>query len=260
MLHLGLKVKGRKIIAKLPFVRKDYFCICCQNAITHFDAYGGTSEVYEKHHIIGGGRRNCKCPICESIDRWRWTLYVLHEYTKIFSERSNVLHFAPEAGVKNAISLNPNCWYMTGDLLKENGDIVMDITDIPFKDNLFDYIIVNHVMSYVKNEKKAMDELKRCLKPSGTLIMSFPICTDRDTYENLDIRAQEESMKLFGVTGNCRMYGKDYRERIEGYGFTVEIYSPQDILKDDDLRRWGLMRDDILMLCRIQNKETGKEK
>lgn len=252
MLHLGLKVKMRKIIAKIPFIPKKYYCICCGNAVTHFEAYGGTSDLYKKYHIIGGGRRNSKCPICGSIDRWRWTLYILQAYTKIFSEKCAVLHFAPEPEVRKAIAANQNCWYITGDILKENADIIMDITDIPFKEKWFDYIIVNHVMSYIRDERKAMDELRRCLKTTGTLIMSYPICMDVDTYEDFDASTQEEYMKLFGVSGNCRMYGKDYKERMEGYGFNVKIFSPQDIFTDDQIREWALIPDDVLLFCTLK--------
>ncbi len=249
MLHLGLKVKARKIIAKIPFIKKKYYCICCKNAVTHFELYGGKSDIYKKYHIIGGGRRYCKCPICGSIDRWRWTLYVLENYTRIFSEKCAVLHFAPEPEIKKAISANHECWYITGDLLKENADIEMDITDIPFINNQFDYIIVNHVMSYIKDEKKAMSELWRCLKPSGTLIMSFPICMDVDTYENFNANTQAEYMELFGVSGNCRMYGKDYKERIKRYGFAVKTYSPQNVITENQIREWALIPDDVLMFC-----------
>lgn len=249
MLHLGLKVKARKVIAKVPFIKKNYYCICCNHAVTHFDPYGGTSDIYKKYHIIGGGRRNSKCPICGSVDRWRFTLYVLKEYTKIFTDKCAVLHFAPEAEVRKAILKNQDCWYISGDLLKENADFVMDITDIPFKNDQFDYIIVNHVMSYIKDEKKAMEEIKRCLKPDGILIMSFPICTDVDTYENFDANTQAECMDLFGVSGNCRMYGKDYRERIENYGFKIRTYSPQNLLSTVQIREWALIPDDIIMFC-----------
>ena len=252
MIHLGLKVKARKLISKVPMIKKAYYCNCCNYNITEFFPYGGSSEIYKKHNIIGGGKRKACCPICGSIDRWRWFQYVLENHTDILTGEYSVLHFAPEREIKKRMMQNEKCWYLSGDLLKENADIVMDITDIPLKDDLFDYVIVNHVMSYVRDEKKAFDEIKRVLKKTGTLIVSFPICTDTDTFERFDITTDEESLKVFGVKGNCRMYGRDYKERLEGYGFEVREFKPTMELSASEIERLALIPEDSLLFCTIK--------
>jgi ubiquinone/menaquinone biosynthesis C-methylase UbiE len=47
-----------------------------------------------------------------------------------------------------------------------------DIESMPFKDSRFDMIICLGVITYLKSEEKALNELARVLKPEGTLILS----------------------------------------------------------------------------------------
>jgi ubiquinone/menaquinone biosynthesis C-methylase UbiE len=44
---------------------------------------------------------------------------------------------------------------------------VLDIQDIPFPDNSFDVIIASHMLYHVPDLDKAMEEVKRVLKPGG---------------------------------------------------------------------------------------------
>jgi SAM-dependent methyltransferase len=201
-----------------------YYCNCCDSNIFKFRKWGSDAEIYNKHHIIGGERK-CLCPKCGSIDCHSWMMYVLQ---------------------------NSKCWYVSGDIRKGVADISMDICDIPLKDNLFDYIIINHVMSYIVDEKKAFDEMKRCLKDNGIIIMSFPVCTDMDTWENKDALRDGTSYEIFGTSDNVRMYGKDYRRHIENFGLSVKTYSPKDILGDGEIEKYNLIADDITILATVQ--------
>jgi SAM-dependent methyltransferase len=54
-------------------------------------------------------------------------------------------------------------------LFPKNGIIKVDVTDIAFKDNILDFIIINHVMEHIYDELWALKELYRVLKPSGTV-------------------------------------------------------------------------------------------
>lgn len=49
-----------------------------------------------------------------------------------------------------------------------------DITQLPFGDHSFDKIICSEVMEHIHDESKALAELKRILKPGGTLALSVP--------------------------------------------------------------------------------------
>lgn len=226
-----------------------YYCNCCNHRVRRFLPYGAQSEVFTQRHIIGGGIRQTRCPICSSIDRWRWFWHVVSEHTGIFKDECTVLHFAPEAEISRYFRKCNHITYFTADKVKNRADCAIDITDIPFQSERFDYIIANHVLSYIKDEERAICEMKRCLKPYGKILLSFPICTDVDTYEDFEAPEKGIDMELFGTKDNVRMYGKDYKERFERYGLKICKYSPEDELTDKDIERLRLIRDDIILVC-----------
>ena len=65
--------------------------------------------------------------------------------------------------------------YITADIEAGRADRVEDITHISFPDKYFDYIIYNHVLEHIKDEKAAFMELKRCIKTDGKVVFSVPI-------------------------------------------------------------------------------------
>jgi len=50
----------------------------------------------------------------------------------------------------------------------------MDITNLPFYDNSFDIVICSEVLEHIPDDKKAMPELVRILKPGKILAVSVP--------------------------------------------------------------------------------------
>ena len=55
--------------------------------------------------------------------------------------------------------------YISGDINPLVADRKIDITDINFEDNFFDVIICNHVLEHIEDDRKAMRELLRVLRP-----------------------------------------------------------------------------------------------
>lgn len=49
-----------------------------------------------------------------------------------------------------------------------------DIEAIPFADNLFDVVTCVGVLSYLKSEHRALEEMKRVLRPDGILVITLP--------------------------------------------------------------------------------------
>ncbi len=228
-----------------------YRCNCCNSNIMRFLPNGEQREVFIQHHIIGGGYRECVvCPVCGALDRERWLKYVLQNFTSLFSAcKCTVLHIAPEPVVYRLLRGNDLCDYYTGDIfISGRAQHKIDLTDIQFKDEFFDYIIVNHVFEHIVNIEKAFCEIKRVLKSSGKLITSFPICTDMKTIEDYSL-TEDERLVRFGQRDHVRLFGNDYREYIESYGFRTEILSPQNILSSNLIQTYGLIADDIILIC-----------
>ena len=47
-----------------------------------------------------------------------------------------------------------------------------------------------------------------------------------------------------------RIYGKDYKERLESIGFKVELYDIKKDLCIKDIKKYGFNESEILYVCR----------
>lgn len=225
-------------------------CIICGNNVEEFLPGGLENDFFTRHHIIGGGyRTGCTCPHCGAVDRERWQYYVYQNKLDLFRAPGKVLHFAPEGSISNIIQQNEQIDYYTGDLLPMRAMYIVDITNMQYEDNTFDYIISNHVMEHIVDEEKAVSEIKRVLKPDGKWIFSFPICTDMKTYEDKAIISPEQRLKEYGQGDHVRLYGYDFAERFERYDLTLHIYSPEKELDDDQIDKFGFIKDDVIIIA-----------
>ncbi|MCW8995361.1 MAG: class I SAM-dependent methyltransferase, partial [Psychromonas sp.] len=74
-----------------------------------------------------------------------------------------------------------------------------DLTKLDFNNNSFDAILCYHVLEHIEDDKKAISELYRILKPGGWAILQSPIDTDREkTFEDFTITSSQERKKIFG--------------------------------------------------------------
>ncbi len=231
-------------------------CIICGKQIPSFIPSGEKEGLFGQHHVIGGGyRRQCVCPICESGDRERWLFYILSNYIGLRTIKGSILHFAPEGSVKQELSGLPAVDYYSADIVPHRAMHVVDITNIQFRDGFFDYVICNHVMEHILDEEKAVSEIKRVLKDDGIWIFSFPICTDYDvTYEDKSIKEPNDRLREYGQEDHVRLYGNDYKERFESYGFDLVIYRPMDKLSDEMIEKYGFIRDDVIIFAKKRGK------
>lgn len=49
-----------------------------------------------------------------------------------------------------------------------------DIKKLPFENNEFDVIVCSEVLEHVSGYEKVLEEFKRCVKPDGYIVLSFP--------------------------------------------------------------------------------------
>lgn len=227
------------------------YCILCGNKVDFLPyEFWFSGGIYQKYRIIGCGKReNAVCPICREVDRTRWCMYVIQKYTGILHEKCSVLHFAPEEKMTSLIKTNKECNYISADL-KTEAMMQIDMTDIPFSDKKFDYVIANHVLEHILDEKQAIKELKRITKDDGLIILSVPICMEQNTIEDENINSEEDRLINYGLEDHVRLYGKDYLNRFEAYGLSINVKIPYKELNDMTIKKFGFIRDDIIMLCK----------
>ncbi|KCZ87582.1 methyltransferase [Hyphomonas johnsonii MHS-2] len=144
-----------------------------------------------------------------------------------------MLHVAPEPVFTSLLSNNPEIDYLSGDLFMESAMIRLDLTDIQFKDNVFDIIICSHILEHIPDDRKAMQEMQRVLKPGGAALIMVPT-SGAKTYEDFSITAPEERLVHFGQEDHVRKYGFDIVGRLEACGLTVRTW-PQEGELDPDI-------------------------
>src|SRR5690606_7865707 len=95
--------------------------------------------------------------------------------------------------------------YVSADINPAFADVVVDIQAIPFEENSFDLIICSHVLGHIPDEKKAIDEMYRVLKPGGSALILTVLDFNRKTYENSEIKTPEERLHHFGEPDLLRL-------------------------------------------------------
>lgn len=232
-------------------------CLVCGNQINVFQEYlepGIKADFFTKNKIVGGGyRKDAICPCCGCLDRTRWVYWVITQQTDMLQRECVVIHFAPEPKLRQILEDNSKCDYYPGDIRKTKGIHKLDVTNIVYGAEMADFIIINHVMEHIKDEEGAVNEMKRVLRKDGKIIMSFPICSTQNTYEDDNIVSEEDRNRFYGQKDHVRLYGTDYKERFERYGLEVQTFSPKDYLTDVEIQKYGLIKDDIVLICSKAN-------
>ena len=192
---------------------------------------GKSNPVNRGLQIVGAGRRpNRKCPRCRSSDRERLMLLYLQHCTDLLdahpAERRKLLHVAPERNLGWVLEREAHLDYLSVDLDVSRAMVEVDITKIPYPDDCFDAILCNHVLEHVPNDRRAMSEIRRVLRPEGLAILQVPVSLSLDAiYEDSAILAPESRERAFGQRDHVRIYSPGgYRNRLEQVGFCFEEF------------------------------------
>ena len=115
-------------------------------------------------------------------------------------------------------------------------------------DGLFDIVLCNHVLEHVTDDRKAMREILRVLKPGGYGIMQVPMeLTLEKTYEDPSIVDPHEREVHFRQKDHYRLYGRDYTQRLKECGFRIGEPNYPDELDQQTIQRYRLPENEILM-------------
>lgn len=184
------------------------------------------------------------CPKCGSLERHR--LLNLANRDQHFFANKDVLHFAPEVAIRKLVlDENPKS-YVTADLFAPNVDRKENIEALTIKDCSFDVVICLHVLEHV-DDRAAVAELHRVVRPGGLLIAMFPIVEGwDDTYEDSSKSTASERLLYFGQHDHARYFGRDARVRLAAPGFVVEEFTATE----PNVSRYGLTRGEKVFICR----------
>lgn len=198
----------------------------------------------------GVQRPNALAPSTFSLERHRLLWLYLKNETKFFTEQKKVLHIAPEQCFLKRFRKQKNLNYTTADLYSPIADVKADICDLPFEENTFDIVFSNHVLEHIEDDKKAMNELYRVLKPGGMGVFQIPQDLNLEkTYEDFTITSPEERSKHFGQYDHVRVYGRDYFNRLRAVGFTVNEVDYSNTISKELVKKYCLVKGEILPIC-----------
>ena len=188
------------------------FCSVCRLAIDDF---------------LPGGvkiRNQVKCPQCGSRERYRLLALYLEKETDFFTKKNQVLEIGPDKGFADLCKSSKNITYRSIDLLRHDvAESKMDVTDLDFNDNEFDYIICYHVLEHVEDDETAVEQIYRVLKVGGMALISVPVDVNRmTTYEDEQVDTELERINVFGQRDHVRIYGNDFIIRLKQAGFKVD--------------------------------------
>lgn len=220
---------------RLKHSQGKHFCPCCQSRVIKFNNW---------EHVQGE-----TCVFCGSARRHRLLHLFLSQYAPhIFEGRKRLLHIAPEIYMKRLFQRNPYLEYVSADMSMKHVMLKMDVTDIPFPDNTFDYIVCNHVLEHVMEDRKAMKELCRVLDSHGFAVLQVPVY-EHATFEDPSVVDPQERKRLFGLEDHVRKYGPDYKDRLEESGFIVHTFTADELYTYDQIDYHGLWRDESIYIC-----------
>lgn len=185
-------------------------------------------------------RLDAKCPGCGSLERHRlfWA-YVEKVSGLMINPPCRALHIAPEPILEQRLRPLIGKGYITADLMEARVDVKMDITDIQFPEQHFDFIYCSHVLEHVPDDRKAMREFRRVLAAGGVAVLLVPIIAEQ-TVEDPSIQDPQERLRLFGQEDHVRKYGPDYLTRLQSAGFDVDVLSASDFLDPDQIKMMGI--------------------
>jgi len=192
-------------------------------------------------------RENVLSPSTLSLERHRLLWLFLTEKTNFFTSSLHMLHFAPEQAFYKRFKKLKNLNYVTTDLNSPLADVKADICNLPFDDNTFDVILCNHVLEHIPDDRKAMEELYRVLKPGGWGIFQIPQDLNREhTFEDNSIVDKLERAKIFGQYDHVRIYGRDYFNKLRSIGFMVDEVDYTKQLSQEKIERYRLAKGEII--------------
>lgn len=202
-------------------------------------------------------RENALCPGCLSLERHRLLWLYLQRETDLMEARPRLLHAAPEVALMRKLKqLYQDCpkQYVTADLESPLADMHFDIQQIPIADGEFDAVICNHIMEHVEDDRKAMSELYRILRPGGWGIILSPVELDRaETFEDDTITDRDERTRIFGQYDHRRIYGRDYADRLASVGFEVVESDYRAMFSAEEQALYALPEDHIYFVRKPLN-------
>lgn len=208
-------------------------CTCCGRRFDSFRADKAPNRV---------------CWWCGAYERERAIALLWRQRPEMVRPRMRILHVAPEPPLVDIIRRTTHVEHVGGDIDQRFGSLKIDVTELAFPQESFDAVICNHVLEHVPDDRRAMAELLRVLRPGGWGLLMAPL-RDEPTDEDPGVSDPQERIRRFGQHDHVRWYNRDdYVGRLRATGWNIEVRFFGDVA-GDDIGRFGLrLGDDGIVL------------
>uniref|UniRef100_UPI004057B96D class I SAM-dependent methyltransferase n=1 Tax=Alistipes sp. TaxID=1872444 RepID=UPI004057B96D len=224
----------------LLYVGRGRECPLCGTRRRRFLPYGYVTS-----------REDALCPHCLALERHRMIWLWIERNTDLMASRPRLLHIAPEVSLMRHFKrvYRGTEGYITADLESPLADMHFDVQHIPLESRSVDVVIANHLFEHVKDDRLAMRELYRIMRPGGWGIMVVPEDRGRaTTFEDDTITDPAERTRIFGQYDHLRVYGRDYDDRLREAGFEVERIAFAASLTKEERRLYAVGSDDLVVV------------
>ncbi|MEM8930890.1 MAG: methyltransferase domain-containing protein [Acidobacteriota bacterium] len=177
---------------------------------------------YRGPFLTFAGRRRELCLRCRSRARHRALAVALdRRFGTAGPIARDGLHLAPDACLQPLLDILCERW-VTADLepIRDRFDLGLDLTRLPFSDARFDLVVASHVLEHIVDDRRAIDEIRRVLRPGGTAILVVPLVADR---------TQDFGVARDEYNDHARDCGVDYFDRYREAGFEVEVVCSDEL-------------------------------
>lgn len=210
-------------------------CPCC----------GATLRRFARFH----GERD-QCPRCGALMRHRALLLLLRDRFGVDDwDGVRVIHIGPSKTVSVWLAGHERLDYVTVDIDSPWAAVRADACDLPFEDESFDFALCVHTLEHIPDDRQALREIHRVLRPGGQAVLQVPPSDLAETREDPSISDPLERERLFGQYDHVRLCGADYPERIAEAGFDVDRLDYAATLDEEKRRRHGLRPGEPFDLC-----------
>lgn len=203
-------------------------------------------------------RKHARCSKCGALERHRF-LYFIYKMLFLDTTREiRVLHIAPEMVFYNLITKNKNIDYCLMDLYPElygyaQNIVKGDITNMPFEDNSFDFVIHNQVLEHIQEEEKCIKECLRVLKQGGICIINIPYSKNIEkNYQDNNITSPEARKEAYYQSDHVRLYGQEcldkYATKFNLYRISPDVFGPRIVKQYKTQRKSAFLQDAYYLL------------
>jgi SAM-dependent methyltransferase len=247
---------------KLPrYLGSEYRCPICGVGLRAFKpiwrSYTRKVEQFGYIHrhaeLETFNREAFSCPKCDASDRDRLMAIFLDGILPPLAKGGGIrlTDFAPSDPLSRKISRNPSIEYRAADSYRNDVQDRIDLTDINYPDESTDIFICSHMFEHIPDDRQAMRELYRILKPGGFGLVLVPLAVGvDDTHEDPTIVSDELRWRYFGMGDHVRHYGRrDFVKRLTAAGFVVDQLGIE-YFGQETFRRAGIADNSVLYVVR----------